>query len=314
MSIAAPIPLAQPSPPRREAFRRPSRPVLAGRLTAWRVVLSAGLLALGVWVCRDAWVEIFDYARRNEEYSQIFLAVPVAALLVYVRKLRLRHFRVAHTWLGPVMVLGGLLWNAFGYEHDVQVLFHAGAVLAAVGCVVSVLGKNALFRFLPAAVVLGFLVPVPGGVRAEIAVALQHWIANTSHVILDLFGADTTVSGNLVRVNGQAVRVDEACNGMRLLFPLILIAFAFAYGLPLRNWVRLLLLLASPLVAIVCNVIRTVPTMWLYGYADRRLADVVHDAGGWLMLPLAALVLLAIVRLLRWAMIPVQRYTLASAG
>ena len=109
--------------------------------------------------------------------------------------------------------------------------------------------------------------------------------------------------------------VAEACNGMRLVFPLVLITFVFAFSIPLRNRIRAVLLLASPLVALVCNVIRTVPTVWVHGqFPDGRSAfpEQFHTAAGWAMLPLAFVVLLVIIRLMRWAQLPIQRYTLAS--
>ena len=96
-----------------------------------------------------------------------------------------------------------------------------------------------------------------------------------------------------------------------MVFALVLVSFAFAYSLPLRNSVRVLVLLASPLAAIACNVIRLLPTVWLYGYSAEPIAKKFHDVSGWIMLPVAFVLLLGIVRLLRWAMIPVARFNLA---
>ncbi len=50
-----------------------------------------------------------------------------------------------------------------------------------------------------------------------------------------------------------------------MVFGLILVSYAFAFSLPLRNRVRLLILLASPLAAILCNLVRILPTVWVYG-------------------------------------------------
>jgi hypothetical protein len=37
-----------------------------------------------------------------------------------------------------------------------------------------------------------------------------------------------------------------------------------------------------------------------------------HDYAGWLMLPVSFLILLGVIRLLRWAMVPVMKYSLAA--
>src|SRR5699024_5990557 len=101
-----------------------------------------------------------------------------------------------------------------------------------------------------------------------------------------------------------------ACNGMRMVFALFLVSYAFAFGTPLRNRVRAVIILASPLSAILSNVIRLVPTVWVYGYMNQALADDFHAFGGWFMLVASFLILMSIIWILRWAMIPVTRYTL----
>jgi exosortase len=309
------------TPPRRDAYRRATRAVVSDRLTPNRLMAAIALLGLGLYVCADAWDEIFSYAWGNEEYAHILVVPFVAALLVYVRRLRLRHFRVSGTLVGPLLVIAGLAVMMAGYEARRQAMFHSGAVLTAVGCVVSVLGKGAIFRFLPAVLVLAFLVPVPGGWRLEIALRLQYWTTQIAHVLLAAVGFPNEVAGYTISLNGQPIVIAEACNGMRSVFTLLLLAFAFAFGLPLRNSVRILLLLISPLVALSCNVIRTLPTILMYGYAPgwfdnpntgTWFAEQFHWVCGWAMYATAIAIWLGIVSILRWALLPIQRFTLAS--
>ncbi|HEV8292863.1 MAG TPA: archaeosortase/exosortase family protein, partial [Tepidisphaeraceae bacterium] len=79
----------------------------------------------------------------------------------------------------------------------------------------------------------------------------------------------------------------------------------------LRGYVRFLILAASPLSAIGCNVIRMIPTIWLFGHASKDVADWFHSFAGWAMLGIAFLLLMGIIRLLKWALIPVSPYMLA---
>ena len=190
--------------------------------------------------------------------------------------------------------------------------WHGGSVLVVLGCVVSVLGKQAIFRFLPVVAVLVFLVPVPGEVRLRVALPLQNWTAHIEAGVFDVLGADVTRSGNQLIYDGQPIQIIEKCNGLRMVFGLILVSYAFAFSLPLRNRVRLLILLVSPFAAILCNLIRILPTVWVYGRTTDRYADAFHVYSGWLMLGVALLLLLGVLRVLRWAMIPVMRYTLAG--
>lgn len=316
-------PLRPPAaaPHKRDAYRRATRAVSSDRLTANRLLAAVALCALGIYVCWDAWEEIFSYAWGNEEYAHIFVVPFVAALLIYQRRLRLRHFRISGTLVGPLLAVAGLAVMMAGYESRRQAMFHSGAVLTAIACVVSVLGKNAIFRFLPAVVVLAFLVPVPQGWRMAIALRLQQWTAEIAHVLLATIGFPNEVAGNTISLNGHPVFIAEACNGMRSVFTLLLLAFAFAFGLPLRNSVRILLLLVSPLVALACNVVRTIPTILMYGYAPgwfddpargTWFAEQFHNCAGWAMYVVAILLWLSIVSLMKWALLPIQRFTLAS--
>ncbi len=282
------------------------------RWTAWHAVAAIVMAALGMAATWDAWRDMYDWARLDEEYSHIFLVPIVAVCMVWVRRHRFRYCRPSGTSLGLFIALIGGAVNAFGYYRGTQSLWHGGAILVVIGCAMAVLGKHMLFRFFPAILVLLFLIPVPGLIRQRIALPLETWTAQISQHIFELIGVAVERSGNRLSINGQPVNIAEACNGLRMVFALILICYAFCFALPLRNSVRFVLLAASPLATIFCNVIRILPTMWIYGFHSRQMGDVFHDYSGWLMLPVSFLMLLGLIKLLRWTMIPVMRYTLAS--
>jgi len=282
------------------------------RWTAWHALAAAVMAVVGVAATYPAWADMFMIAYKDEENSHIFLVPLVALWMVFVRRLRFRHCRVTGTALGLIIVAFGWVVSWYGRQHRHDALFHGGSVLVVIGCMLSVLGKQALFRFFPAVAVLAFLVPVPGRIRQEIAIPLQTWTAQISQVVLEVMGVPVERSVNQLTVNGVPVNIIEACNGLRMVWPLFLMSYAFSFGLPLRNSVRFVVLLASPLAAIFCNVVRILPTIWLYSYHTKRVGDLFHDYSGWLMLPIAFLLLLGVIKTLKWVMIPVYRYTLAS--
>jgi exosortase len=282
------------------------------RLTARHAMAALLIAALGVAATWPAWADIYHIAYVDEEYSHIFIVPLVALYLVWVRRMRFRHYRRSSFAVGPFLILAGWLIGSYGFRHGVQSFWHGGAVLVVLGCIIAVLGKNVLFQFFPAVLVLIFLIPVPGRIRQEVALPLQSWTARTAKVMFETLGIDAEVSGNSLSVNGTTVTVAEACNGLRMVFALIMVTFAFAFSLPLRQSVRALILVLSPIAAIVCNLIRTVPTVWMFAHTPASVADHFHNYAGWAMLPCAFLLLYAVIALLRWAMIPVNRFTLAS--
>jgi exosortase len=286
------------------------------RWTAWHALAAAVMAALGVAATYPAWADMYLIAYNDEEYSHIFLVPFVALWMVWVRRFRFRHCRTTGTVIGLFVAALGWAISSYGFYHGHQSLWHGGSVLVVLGCVLTVLGKQLAFRFFPAVAVLVFLIPVPGMIRQQIAIPLQTWTAQISQVVLEVIGVPVERSVNQLTVNGIPVNIIEACNGLRMVWPLILMSYAFSFGLPLRNSVRFLVLAASPLAAIFCNVVRILPTIWLYSHyvkpEEKRIPDLFHDYSGWLMLPIAFLILLGLIKTLRWAMIPVMRYTLAS--
>lgn len=288
------------------------RPLRTDRWTTWHGVAACAMALLGILATREAWADIIEIAWKDEEYSHIFLVPLVAGWMVWVRRMRLRHCKPIGTLLGPILAAAGWAIASYGFYHGYQSLFHGGSVLVVLGCMVAVLGKHLIFRFFPAVAVLVFLVPVPGQIRQDIAVPLQTWTAQISTVLFDGIGIATDRSGNQLVVNGVPVTIAEQCNGVRGIFALVLVSYAFSFGLPLRNSVRFFVLLASPLVTIGCNVIRILPTAWFFGYSTQAFAEKFHEWAGWAMVPVAFLILLGIIKVLRWAMLPVMRYTLAS--
>ena len=274
-------------------------------------IVAVVMGAMGVLATWDAWQDIARIAMKDEESSHIFLVPIVMGWLMWIRRRRLRQCRPGGGSVGVLIAAAGWFCYSFGDARLYQSLWHGGAVLVVLGCILSVLGRDVFFQFLPAFATLIFAVPVPGRLRQQIAIPLGAATAQITERVLDFFGVAVERSGNLLTINKVDVAIAEACNGLRMVFALTLVSFAFALGTPLRGYARILVLAASPVSAIVCNVIRLIPTLLVYGNYPADTAEFFHDISGWVMLPISFLILMSILRLLRWALVPVTRYTLA---
>jgi len=197
-----------------------------------------------------------------------------------------------------LIVLGAgcfLYW--YGYRTD-AVFWRAGAVLTLLGSFVTVFGWDFVIRYAPALAAFVFLIPVSPNGRYRLAVPLQNATAHATQIACDMMGINVDRAGSLLNINGVDVAVEEACNGMRMVLSLFLVCYVVAFTNPLRPWVRLIFLAASPITAIVCNVVRLVPTVWLFGNASQKTAQTFHDASGWGMLLVAFGGLMALCTLL----------------
>ena len=266
------------------------------------------LVALAIASSWTIWSEIVSRALHNPEDSHILLALPIAFWLAWLRRSRFRKWKPSPSMAGPVLVGIGWVFVWVGYRAAIDVAQHLGVLLIVLGAVASVLGHRLLLLFKPSLIALLFLFPVPGRVRQHIAIPLERISAMVTENLLNVFGVAVERSGNLLEINGHQVAVAEACNGMRMVSALGLITFAFVFSVPMRPRVRLLLLLLSPLVALLVNIIRLIPTTLAYGYAAPDTAELVHDAGGWAVLGLALGLLWLCLVTLRWLEIPIDPF------
>ena len=288
-----------------------AKPIDTHRWTWVHLVALLAIVSLGIAATFDAWRDIFRTACNDEESSHIWLVPVIAAWLIWRRRGRFRRCAPSGLLIGPiVIVVGGLLYF-FGAIDPMLSPWHIGAVLVFIGCVLSVMGKDAFFQLLPAFAVLIFLVPFPGRMRHQIALPLEGMAARATQTCCEILGMPVERLGNDLKINGAEVGIAEACNGLRMVFSLTLVSYAIAFSLPLKNYIRFGMIIASPILAVLFNVLRLIPTVWLYGYFSLPTADRFHDISGWLMPPAAFLFLLGVVRILRWAMVPVTRFTLA---
>ena len=275
--------------------------------TARQLLLAAIMVAAAVLAMGSSWADWAEISASDQEFSQVFLVIPFIAIILFVDRARLKGIKGETSWVGPLIVgCGwGLAW--YGYNNAHQSLWHAGAVLVALGAGVTVLGHGVLLRFFAVFMMLAFMVPLSNRTRLQIAEPLQRAMAIIVANVLQLFGEPVGRQGNLLTVNGQQVAIAEACNGLRMVFTLILVCWLFAFVTPLKTWVRWMVILLSPLTALVCNVLRLIPTLVLYGHAKKETADWFHDGAGWAMLPVAFLLLMLVIHTIEAFGVEVRR-------
>ncbi|MFG0329801.1 MAG: exosortase/archaeosortase family protein [Phycisphaerales bacterium] len=278
------------------------------RWNATDLFLALTLATLGVLATREVWADIWRLATRDEENSYVLLAPFVAFWLGWIRRDRLRFVAPSRSLLGPAMIVIGWVLSTQGHRLEVDIAWHFGALLIVLGGALSVLGRDAARAVAPALLALLFLLPTPGTIRQQIAIPLQAASAQAAEYLLDLIGVAVVRDGNLLRINGNEVAVAEACNGMRMVSALALVTFAFVFSTPMRHRIRAVFLVLSPLVALLVNIIRLVPTALFYGYASPATAESFHTASGWIMLVIALGLLWTALEVLRWLEVPLTPY------
>ncbi|MCZ6837398.1 MAG: exosortase/archaeosortase family protein, partial [Planctomycetota bacterium] len=258
------------------------------------------LMGVAIWIHRAALADIVTIAFGSEEQSHIMLVPFVAGWLFWLRRSRVRSMQVAPSLWGPLIIALGWMMSWGGMHTETQAAWHAGALVTLLGCLTCLTGLSPLRQFLPVFIVLMFIIPVPGTIRLAIALPLQSIATSVTQTMLEFMGVPATRMGHVLIIHGEQVAVGEACNGMRMVFALGLIVYAFAFSMPLRTGVRIALLVLSPVAALVSNVIRLIPTTIFFGYGTVEQAQIFHNIAGWVMLPVALLMLVGVMKMIRW--------------
>ena len=183
--------------------------------------------------------------------------------------------------------------------------------MVVVGCFLLVAGRGVLTQFFPAFLALAFLLPVPEAARVEVISRMHVAAAAVSGWLFAPMGMTLDQSGAFLTLDGQNVAIAELRNSIRTVFALFVVAFAIAFAFPLRAYARVLILVAAPVASILCSVLSLMPTVWLYATYPGIWASRCCRATEWLMLCLASLLLLLIPKVLRGALLPVMRYSVA---
>lgn len=281
-------------------------------VTPAEIAIVVAMAALALLATRTVWQEILRVGLSSEEQSHILLAPVVAVWLAWIRRARLRYCDMSPTIVGPFVIAAGWALSAYGFQSGFEIFWHFGALMIVGGAVVTCVGLTCIRRLLPSVLALLFVLPVPGRIRQSVAVPLQEITAKVGEWSMQIMGVPVTREGIALTINDNTVMVAEACNGMRMVSALALIAFAFVFSSPMRNSVRLLILLATPVLAILVNLVRMIPTVLLYGYSSVDVAKVFHDLSGWASLGFALGLLWSLLRFVQWLEIPITRVAVAA--
>ncbi|MEO1237257.1 MAG: exosortase/archaeosortase family protein [Planctomycetota bacterium] len=279
--------------------------------TMWHAVSAAVMLISALAVTWRGWAQIIELGLSRAVAGHVFLVPVVATFLVWVRRRRMLLCRPSGSLPGLVMAGVGAMAFVYGDKRVHPWLFHGGAVLLPTGCVVAILGRQVFRAYLPAFVVLLALIPPPIAWAEKFAQPLQVATGRLTCWLYDLVGSTAQLNGQQLRIGDASVRLDDVAAGLPMALSLALVSYGFVFGTPLRMSVRLAILLISPLSAIVCSAVAVAGTFWLYEGLSQERADLWLRVGEWVMLLVAFMLLVAAVRMLTWASVPVRHYTLA---
>ncbi len=266
--------------------------------TAWgyrSLVNGTIALAMGimVWSYWPTFVELADEWAKNPLYSHGYLVPVFAIALLWIRRDQLPKMPLQPSWwavlfllIGSVLRLGAAFFY-YAWPDRGSILFMMFAAALAVG------GWAAIRWTWPSILFLVFMIPFPGFVENTLMRPLQRVATLASTNVLQTLGFFAQADGNVIVLSEVEMGIVEACSGLRMLSVFVALTVGACFVLQRPFWQKMLIVLSSLPIAVICNVVRISSTGILFELADHDFAHFVfHDVAGWLMMPLALLLLL----------------------
>lgn len=227
--------------------------------------------ALALYLVAERW--------RNRPEPEASFSRPIifAALLLAIAPVRLAQeanpdWRLT-SWLACGIVVG-LLWTGFLYAGGRAWWRH--------------------FSFATAFLLVG--APWPTPLENILVQSLMHWVAAIGVEVLNWFGIAAAQEGNLIRLTGGALGIDEACSGVRS-FQATIMAALFLGELHRLPWARRgALLLAGVVLALGLNLVRAIGLAVAAGREGLAAVQRWHDPAGYFVLAVTFFGLLFIAR------------------
>lgn len=294
-----------PAYPSQTAAERPS-PSSRLRGLPWLASALAGAALLAFCYGPNI-IDLATVWEREPNYSHGFLVAPIAAVILW-RRLADRPYSWSPprtSWVAWGLLAATLGFRAVAYERNMSWLENS-TLIPAVGLMAFVLGGRELIsRAWPAILFLVFMLPLPAAVNTMVALPLQRIATVGSCFVLQLTGLWVVPSGNVITLNTpqgpQQLEVALACNGLSMLMTLAATVTAAVILVPMPTWKRIVVLASAVPIALVSNISRIVATGWLYYLLDGETAHQrAHDWSGYLMMPLALVLVGSELWVLSW--------------
>jgi exosortase len=144
---------------------------------------------------------------------------------------------------------------------------------------------------------------------------LQRLATLGSCLLLKLTGLWVVAEGNVILVGADPLEVAAACNGLSMLMCLAATVAAMTFLVPMAAWKRVVLLVSIVPVALLSNVLRITATAWCYHQFGAAVGGhFAHDAAGWLMMPVALILVGLELALLSWLIIAEEEVAVEPPG
>ena len=224
----------------------------------------------------------------DPQYNYGFL-VPLLGLALLLRRWPDRPVAIPGHTSGFMAVAVGLLFlqlplNLILEANPTWPLMYWTSGMLVVGLTFCFLyewgGRKWLRHFWPVIIFMLVAVPWPSRLEEAVTQGLMNYVARLTIILADILGVPALQHGNVIQIRTGLVGVNEACSGVRSLQSALMVSL-FLGEMHRFSWLwRGVLLVASLLLVVVANILRTTTLVWVAAQQGLPAMTAWHDAIG----------------------------------
>lgn len=258
----------------------------SGRVGTVQPVPVLIALIIGVTLLFIFWDGLSFMVRywEKEEYNHGYLIPLVALYMLLLRSDELARLKLTGSWLGWLLVAGGVGASAVGKISGTYQLSEYGFLMALFGVVISAIGWSGFRKVWAPFVYLLFMIPLPFWLYQSLSAELQLISSELGVAVIRLFGVSVFLEGNVIDLGIFQLQVAEACNGLRYLFPLMSFGFLCAVIYLGPWWHRAIIFFSTIPITILMNSFRIgVIGVLVDNFGIEQAEGFLHYFEGWVV-------------------------------
>src|SRR5262249_7340242 len=228
-----------------------------------RCVLFVSLISIALLYSRPAVLVLLKLAYTREQYSHIFLILPVTLSLIFLER-RTKSIKIAWSPIpGTIGVVASVVFERiaqlrptlFGYDVGLSMKI-LGLVVCWLGLVLVFYGVQCVKSLLFPLLFLLMIVPLPAFFIDGLIAGLQRTSVETTLVLFRMAHVPVLKNGFVLSLPGLEIEVAKECSGIRSTIVLLVTVLLLAHLCLRSNWTKILLVLTVVPLAVIKNAVR----------------------------------------------------------
>jgi len=250
---------------------------------------SIMVLVAFTWSYGPCISDLWSLWNESDEYSSGLLVPFMAAYILWSRRNKLARCPIKPFAWGLLAFVLVQVFRFVGLFLTYSWPEMLSVVLSIAALILLLFGWQCLKKVSTILLFLCLMLPWPNPVKNYFGMNLQRYATTSAVFCLEVVGYEIVQEGNIIRIGDDvSVAVLEACNGLRMITAFFVISGLVVLLVDRKWWEKLIVLLSSLPIALLCNTIRLVVTaMFFTVLKGEYWEDIFHDFGGYAMMPLA---------------------------